>query len=160
MIKRGRIGTSALSKQLRLIGARAARSCFRCTGVFFALASHGWTEPIERALAAARDAGAVVITPRPGQSVEPTVERPQERWWPALPWRTEAENPIVADHADRGSRPETASEVPVIGRNFGSQSLGARPYDLGLIDPSEPTGCTVRLRPSPLSASSGTRRVS
>jgi L-ascorbate metabolism protein UlaG (beta-lactamase superfamily) len=66
----------------------------------FALASHGWTEPIERALAAADNAGAVVITPRAGQSVEPTVERPQERWWPRLPWRTGAEYPIVADHAD------------------------------------------------------------
>jgi L-ascorbate metabolism protein UlaG (beta-lactamase superfamily) len=66
----------------------------------FALASHGWTEPVERALAAARDAGALLISPRPGQSVEPTVERPQERWWPALPWRTRADYPIVADHAD------------------------------------------------------------
>ncbi len=66
----------------------------------FALASHGWTEPIERALAAGHNAGAVVITPRPGQSVEPTEERPQERWWPELPWRTGAEDPIVADHAD------------------------------------------------------------
>jgi L-ascorbate metabolism protein UlaG (beta-lactamase superfamily) len=66
----------------------------------FALASHGWTEPIERVLAAAHSTGAVIISPRPGQSVEPTVERPQERWWPALPWRTAAEYPIVADHAD------------------------------------------------------------
>jgi L-ascorbate metabolism protein UlaG (beta-lactamase superfamily) len=66
----------------------------------FALASHGWTEPIERALAAAHSAGAVIITPRPGQSVEPTEERPQERWWPELPWRTGAQYPIVADHAD------------------------------------------------------------
>jgi L-ascorbate metabolism protein UlaG (beta-lactamase superfamily) len=66
----------------------------------FALASHGWTEPIERALVAARNANAVLITPRPGQSVEPTVERPQERWWPDLPWHTRAEDPIVADHAD------------------------------------------------------------
>jgi L-ascorbate metabolism protein UlaG (beta-lactamase superfamily) len=66
----------------------------------FALASHGWTEPIERTLAAGHDAGAVVVTPRPGQSVEPTEERPQERWWPDLPWRTEAEYPIVADHAE------------------------------------------------------------
>jgi len=66
----------------------------------FALASHGWTEPIERALAAGHSAGAVIITPRPGQSVEPTEERPQERWWPELPWRTGAEDPIVADHAD------------------------------------------------------------
>jgi L-ascorbate metabolism protein UlaG (beta-lactamase superfamily) len=66
----------------------------------FALASHGWTEPIERALAAGSAAGAVVIAPRPGQSVEPTVDRPQEHWWPALPWHTAAEDPIVADHAD------------------------------------------------------------
>jgi len=66
----------------------------------FALASHGWTEPIERALAAGHSAGAVVITPRPGQSVEPIEEKPQERWWPKLPWRTGAKNPIVADHAD------------------------------------------------------------
>jgi L-ascorbate metabolism protein UlaG (beta-lactamase superfamily) len=66
----------------------------------FALASHGWTEPIERTLAAGRDAGAVVISPRPGQTVEPIVDRPQERWWPTLPWRTASEYPIVADHAD------------------------------------------------------------
>ncbi len=66
----------------------------------FALASHAWTEPIERTVAAARLAGAVVITPRPGQSVEPTEEKPQERWWPDVPWRTAAEDPIVADHAD------------------------------------------------------------
>ena len=59
----------------------------------FALASHGWTEPIERALAAAHNAGAIVITPRAGQSVEPTVARPQERWWRPLPWRTGAEVP-------------------------------------------------------------------
>jgi len=66
----------------------------------FALASHGWTEPIERALVAGGDAGAVVISPRPGQSIEPTVERPREHWWPSLPWRTAAEYRIVADHAD------------------------------------------------------------
>ena len=66
----------------------------------FALASHGWTEPIERAVTAARDAGVVLITPRPGQSVEPTVETPHERWWPDLPWHTAAMDPIVAGHAD------------------------------------------------------------
>jgi L-ascorbate metabolism protein UlaG (beta-lactamase superfamily) len=66
----------------------------------FALASHGWTEPIERTLAAAREEDAVVISPRPGQSVEPTMETPVEHWWPALSWRTGAEYPIVADHGD------------------------------------------------------------
>ena len=66
----------------------------------FALASHGWTEPIERLLAAARGTDAVIICPRPGQSVEPTAERPQERWWPTVPWRTASEDPIVAGHAE------------------------------------------------------------
>jgi L-ascorbate metabolism protein UlaG (beta-lactamase superfamily) len=66
----------------------------------FALASHGWTEPIERAVTAARDANATLISPRPGQSVEPTEERPQEHWWPALHWRPATEYPIIADHAD------------------------------------------------------------
>ena len=59
------------------------------------------TAPVEpERFAAARDAGAVVISPRPGQSVEPTAERPQEHWWPALPWRSGAQNPIVAHHGD------------------------------------------------------------
>jgi L-ascorbate metabolism protein UlaG (beta-lactamase superfamily) len=66
----------------------------------FALAAHPWTEPIERALVAGQEAGAVVVTPRPGQSVEPTVESPHERWWPDVPWRTAKEYPIVADHGD------------------------------------------------------------
>jgi hypothetical protein len=70
------------------------------SSVFTTLASHGWTEPVERTLAAARDTGAVFITPRPGQSVEPTAESPQEHWWPSLPWRTGKENPIVAHHGD------------------------------------------------------------
>ena len=66
----------------------------------FALAGHGWTEPVERLLAASHQQGAVVITPRPGQSVEPTAEKPEEQWWPELPWRSETQYPIVADHAD------------------------------------------------------------
>ena len=66
----------------------------------FALASHGWTEPVERTLAAARDGGAVLMTPRPGQSVEPTEETPQERWWPELPWHTAAQDPIVSGRAN------------------------------------------------------------
>ena len=62
----------------------------------FQLAPHGWTEPIERALAAGSPAGAVIVTPRPGGSVEP--EAPPapvvDRWWPAVPWVTAAQDPI------------------------------------------------------------------
>jgi L-ascorbate metabolism protein UlaG (beta-lactamase superfamily) len=62
----------------------------------FRLAYHGWTEPIERVLAAAGPAGATVIAPRPGQSVEPGARPAVERWWPALPWHTAGEHPIVS----------------------------------------------------------------
>lgn len=62
----------------------------------FALAYHGWTEPIERAIAAAHTAGVTLVAPRPGQSFEPSAPPPVERWWPDLPWKTAAEDPIVA----------------------------------------------------------------
>jgi L-ascorbate metabolism protein UlaG (beta-lactamase superfamily) len=60
----------------------------------FDLALHGWTEPIERALAAAARHGVRIATPRPGGIVEPAALRPVERWWPTLPWRTAEEDPI------------------------------------------------------------------
>jgi L-ascorbate metabolism protein UlaG (beta-lactamase superfamily) len=60
----------------------------------FDLALHGWTEPIERVLAAAARDGVRVATPRPGGMVELARLRPVERWWPALPWRTADEAPI------------------------------------------------------------------
>ena len=64
----------------------------------FRLAHHGWTEPVERVLAAARCSDVPVITPRPGQSIEPTALKPGDstRWWPEARWATAAEKPIVA----------------------------------------------------------------
>lgn len=64
----------------------------------FDLAYHGWTEPIERVMAARKDA--TVVTPRPGEPVSPLSPRPPERWWPEAPWRTAAEYPIVATDVD------------------------------------------------------------
>ena len=64
----------------------------------FALANHGWTEPIERTLAAAKLRSVHVLTPRPGESVEPPFETRldgEERWWPMLPSTTAAERPLV-----------------------------------------------------------------
>ncbi len=66
----------------------------------FNLAYHGWTEPIERTLAAAEEAKVKVVAPRPGQSVEPSSPPPIERWWPTLPWRSASEHPIVATGVD------------------------------------------------------------
>ncbi|GLH72994.1 MBL fold metallo-hydrolase [Geothrix limicola] len=71
----------------------------------FDLAAHGWTEPIERVLVAARAAGAIVVVPRPGESLEPGTPPDLVRWWPALPWKTEAERPIRA--TPDGLRPQT-----------------------------------------------------
>jgi L-ascorbate metabolism protein UlaG (beta-lactamase superfamily) len=62
----------------------------------FTLAAHGWTEPIERVLAAAATSGQRVLVPRPGQSVEPAAPPPFERWWPQLPWKTAEQDPIVS----------------------------------------------------------------
>ena len=64
----------------------------------FRLAHHGWTEPVERVLAAARCTDLTVLTPRPGASVEPTSPRPEDmqRWWPSTPWATRERKPIVA----------------------------------------------------------------
>ncbi|WP_306591150.1 MBL fold metallo-hydrolase [Geothrix sp. 21YS21S-4] len=62
----------------------------------FDLAAHAWTEPVERVLIAAKAAGATVVVPRPGQSVEPEAPPSFQRWWPDLPWHTAAEAPIRA----------------------------------------------------------------
>lgn len=62
----------------------------------FQLAYHGWTEPIERVLAAAQRAHVTMLAPRPGQSVEPGAPPPLERWWPDLPWNTGEQDPIVS----------------------------------------------------------------
>jgi L-ascorbate metabolism protein UlaG (beta-lactamase superfamily) len=60
----------------------------------FPLAVHGWTEPIERVLAKAQRVGATVETPRPGQSFAPPMAL--ERWWPSVPFKTGAQDPIVS----------------------------------------------------------------
>jgi L-ascorbate metabolism protein UlaG (beta-lactamase superfamily) len=62
----------------------------------FALAYHGWTEPAERVLAAAKKAGVTLVLPHPGQSIEPEAPAPPQRWWPELPWETAAQHPIVS----------------------------------------------------------------
>lgn len=60
------------------------------------LALHGWTDPIERVLAAAEQRGARVALPRPGQPFEPEGRVPTEQWWPDLPWVSAEADPVVA----------------------------------------------------------------
>jgi L-ascorbate metabolism protein UlaG (beta-lactamase superfamily) len=69
----------------------------------FDLALHGWTEPVERVLVAARQQGVRVITPAPGGSVEPATLAAGAgavRWWPEVPWKTAAEEPCVSSGLD------------------------------------------------------------
>lgn len=66
----------------------------------FNLAFHGWTEPAERVLAAAARTQLRVALPMPGQSIDPASLPPIVRWWPALPWRTAEQDPIVSSQVD------------------------------------------------------------
>jgi L-ascorbate metabolism protein UlaG (beta-lactamase superfamily) len=60
----------------------------------FDLALHGWTEPMERVLVAARQAGGRVASPPPGGMVEPATVGAPERWWPTVPWQDAVEAPV------------------------------------------------------------------
>jgi L-ascorbate metabolism protein UlaG (beta-lactamase superfamily) len=62
----------------------------------WSLATHGWTEPIERVLVEAKKRGSTVATPRPGQSFEPHALPVFEKWWPDVPWQTATEHPVVS----------------------------------------------------------------
>lgn len=62
----------------------------------FDLAMHGWTEPVERVLVAAKERGVVVTTPQLGESFEPRLALPRERWWPELPWDSAETAPIIS----------------------------------------------------------------
>jgi len=73
-----------------------AKTFFPIHWGLFTLAMHGWTEPIERALAEATAREVPIVTPRPGQSVEPDAPPPREKWWPDVAWQTAKEHPIVS----------------------------------------------------------------
>jgi L-ascorbate metabolism protein UlaG (beta-lactamase superfamily) len=64
----------------------------------FPLSLHGWTEPAERLLVAAKKHEMKIALPKPGQSFEPSHldKVPSEKWWPNLPWETAEQSPIVS----------------------------------------------------------------
>lgn len=70
----------------------------------FNLAAHAWTEPAERVRLEAERRGVRLSVPKPGASVEPANLGALEVWWPALPVKTAAEDPIIS----RGVDPEPA----------------------------------------------------
>jgi L-ascorbate metabolism protein UlaG (beta-lactamase superfamily) len=72
----------------------------------FDLALHTWTEPAERVLVAAREAGVDLALPRPGESADPASPTGVARWWPDLPWQTAEQAPLVSSALD------TAASLP------------------------------------------------
>lgn len=73
-----------------------ARTMLPVHWALFTLAPHAWTEPGERALAAAQSAGVTLLTPRPGAFTFPNAPAEPARWWPVLPWHTATQDPIVS----------------------------------------------------------------
>jgi len=66
----------------------------------FDLGNHGWTEPMERSLAAAKRQGVRIVTPRPGASVELADADRIDRWWPELPWVDVEADPVWSSSVD------------------------------------------------------------
>jgi len=67
----------------------------------FDLALHTWVEPAERLLEAAKAEGVTVVTPKPGQSIDPLDPPQPERWWPNVPWKTAREAPVVSSGVNK-----------------------------------------------------------
>ncbi|MEM1055201.1 MAG: MBL fold metallo-hydrolase [Bacteroidota bacterium] len=62
----------------------------------FDLALHGWTEPGERVLVAAKAADQNLAIPTPGEPVDPSDPPLPLAWWPDLEWATAEDAPIVS----------------------------------------------------------------
>jgi len=62
----------------------------------FDLSIHSWIEPMERLITATRSADVPVVTPIPGQRIEPASPPPVTRWWPTVPWNSAREAPVVS----------------------------------------------------------------
>lgn len=58
------------------------------------LAYHSWTEPLERALLESKRRDVVIVTPRPGESVEPDQLAKNDKWWPDVPFETSQQHPV------------------------------------------------------------------
>ena len=78
----------------------------------FDLAMHGWTEPMERVLSAARHENVIVATPRPGETIEPSGVTESSRWWPAIPWESAEQSPVVSTGLSSSANAEGSRSPP------------------------------------------------
>lgn len=74
----------------------------------FDLALHGWTEPAERIVAAARRVGVELALVRPGASYDIADPPEVDRWWPQTPWQTVTEAPAWSTSVGRLQAPMRA----------------------------------------------------
>lgn len=58
------------------------------------LAYHAWTEPLERALLESKRREVIIVTPRPGEGVEPDALPVFAKWWPDVPFETAQQHPV------------------------------------------------------------------
>jgi len=65
----------------------------------FKLAPHSWTEPIERVTREGQKLSVKLVTPKPGESFEPTNFQ-STRWWPDTKWQTAEEHPIISSQVE------------------------------------------------------------
>jgi len=75
----------------------------------FNLAAHVWTEPMERAIVAARKSGVPLVAPMLGGSVDPLNPESVGIWWPELPWVSEEDKPIRSSGVDHLMQPQRLS---------------------------------------------------
>jgi hypothetical protein len=67
----------------------------------FDLALHGWTEPVERVIVAAKAQGVTVVTPAPGGTIDvDAAAGSRTRWWPSLPFETDEQAPAYSSSVD------------------------------------------------------------
>ncbi|MFG2309441.1 MBL fold metallo-hydrolase [Streptomyces sp. NPDC048566] len=89
-----------MRSHLDLQGGRPAGVMLPIHWATFNLANHGWADPGEGTVAAARAAGATVALPRPGEPFEPTAETvPGEPWWRAVARTPRGGRPAAAEPA-------------------------------------------------------------
>ncbi|MBW2465153.1 MAG: MBL fold metallo-hydrolase [Deltaproteobacteria bacterium] len=81
----------------------------------FDLALHSWTEPIERLVVEAHDAGITLVAPRAGEPIEPGAPPAVAHWWPIIPWETDREHPIISSHLPASLGRQARALVPVSG---------------------------------------------
>jgi L-ascorbate metabolism protein UlaG (beta-lactamase superfamily) len=81
----------------------------------FDLALHGWTEPAERVIVAAKELGIDLAMIRPGATYDIASQPGIDRWWPQAPWESAQDSPAWSTSVEALVRPlrdPGASDAP------------------------------------------------